>query len=180
MDGATSRLSRTAAVEHFNEEGSTDFCFILSTRAGGLGLNLTGADTVILYDSDWNPQNDLQAEARAHRIGQTKCVNIYRLVTKDSIEESILERSKRKMVLSHLVIQGMDTSGRSFFRQGNDSASKFGRDELQEILKFGAKNLFQVWASRRMVGCGAGGRGGRAWQPHPEVNAAAGGADHTQ
>eukprot|EP00667_Euglena_gracilis_P000358 EG_transcript_358 len=143
LDGGTSRLSRTAAVEHFNEPGSTDFCFILSTRAGGLGLNLTGADTVILFDSDWNPQNDLQAEARAHRIGQTKCVNIYRLVTKDSIEESILERSKRKMVLSHLVIQGMDTSGRSFFRQATDSASKLGRDELQEILKFGAKNLFQ-------------------------------------
>lgn len=66
------------AMEHFNAKGSKDFCFLLSTRAGGLGINLATADTVVIFDSDWNPQNDLQAMSRAHRIGQTETVNIYR------------------------------------------------------------------------------------------------------
>jgi chromodomain-helicase-DNA-binding protein 1 len=66
---------RRNALDHFNAEGSTDFCFLLSTRAGGLGVNLATADTVIIFDSDWNPQNDLQAQARAHRIGQKKQVS---------------------------------------------------------------------------------------------------------
>ena len=66
------------AMEHFNAPGSTDFAFLLSTRAGGLGFNLSTADTVVIFDSDWNPQNDLQAMSRAHRIGQKDTVNIYR------------------------------------------------------------------------------------------------------
>ena len=65
---------RKDAIDHFNAEGSPDFCFLLSTRAGGLGVNLATADTVVIFDSDWNPQNDLQAQARAHRIGQKKQV----------------------------------------------------------------------------------------------------------
>lgn len=122
-----------------------DFCFLLSTRAGGLGINLASADTVVIFDSDWNPQNDLQAQARAHRIGQKKqvihgpdCfptvsrdrrskpslltsqVNIYRLVTKGTVEEDIIERAKKKMVLDHLVIQRMDTTGRTVL----DSSSR--------------------------------------------------------
>src|SRR5277367_687210 len=100
-------------MEHFNAKGSRDFCFLLSTRAGGLGINLSTADTVVIFDSDWNPQNDLQAQARAHRIGQKNVVNIYRFVTKGTVEEDIIERAKKKMVLDHLVIQRMDTTGRT-------------------------------------------------------------------
>ena len=74
MDGSIRGELRKDAIDHFNAEGSQDFCFLLSTRAGGLGVNLATADTVVIFDSDWNPQNDLQAQARAHRIGQTKQV----------------------------------------------------------------------------------------------------------
>lgn len=78
LDGSTRADLRHQAMEHFNAPGSEDFCFLLSTRAGGLGVNLATADTVIIFDSDWNPQNDLQAMSRAHRIGQQDVVNIYR------------------------------------------------------------------------------------------------------
>merc|ERR1712228_572754 len=105
LDGSIKGEIRRNAIEHFNAEDSKDFCFLLSTRAGGLGINLATADTVIIFDSDWNPQNDLQAQARAHRIGQKEQVNVYRLVTKGSVEEDIVERAKKKMVLDHLVIQ---------------------------------------------------------------------------
>jgi len=74
LDGSIRGELRRDAIDHFNAEGSQDFCFLLSTRAGGLGVNLATADTVVIFDSDWNPQNDLQAQARAHRIGQTKQV----------------------------------------------------------------------------------------------------------
>lgn len=90
---------------------------------------MTGADTVIIFDSDWNPQNDLQAEARAHRIGQTKAVNIYRLVCKETVEEKIFERAKQKMVLDQVVIQSMETAGRP--------SSIFSKNDIAEILKFG-------------------------------------------
>ncbi|ONM60448.1 Protein CHROMATIN REMODELING 5, partial [Zea mays] len=92
LDGSTRADLRHQAMEHFNAPGSDDFCFLLSTRAGGLGINLATADTVIIFDSDWNPQNDLQAMSRAHRIGQQETVNIYRFVTCKSVEEDILER----------------------------------------------------------------------------------------
>lgn len=81
LDGSRSAASRSAAVDRFNKKSFDRFIMLLSTRAGGLGLNLVSADTVIIYDSDWNPQNDLQAMARAHRIGQTRAVSVYRLLT---------------------------------------------------------------------------------------------------
>jgi len=146
LDGGIKGELRRKALEHFNAEGSQDFCFLLSTRAGGLGINLATADTVIIFDSDWNPQNDLQAQARAHRIGQKNQVNIYRLVTKASVEEDIVERAKRKMVLDHLVIQRMDTTGRTVLDRKATSpsnATPFNKDELNAILKFGAEELFK-------------------------------------
>lgn len=76
LDGSIKGELRKQALDHFNAEGSQDFCFLLSTRAGGLGINLATADTVIIFDSDWNPQNDLQAQARAHRIGQKNQVRV--------------------------------------------------------------------------------------------------------
>uniref|UniRef100_A0A7N1A9V4 Helicase C-terminal domain-containing protein n=1 Tax=Kalanchoe fedtschenkoi TaxID=63787 RepID=A0A7N1A9V4_KALFE len=97
LDGSTKAELRHQAMEHFNAPGSDDFCFLLSTRAGGLGINLATADTVIIFDSDWNPLNDLQAMSRAHRIGQQDVVNICRFVTSKSVEEDFLERAKKKM-----------------------------------------------------------------------------------
>lgn len=144
LDGSIKGELRKQALDHFNAEGSQDFCFLLSTKAGGLGINLATADTVIIFDSDWNPQNDLQAQARAHRIGQKNQVNIYRLVTRSSVEEEIVERAKRKMVLDHLVIQRMDTTGRTVLdKKSSSSTTPFNKEELTAILKFGAEELFK-------------------------------------
>uniref|UniRef100_A0AAX7ST26 DNA helicase n=1 Tax=Astatotilapia calliptera TaxID=8154 RepID=A0AAX7ST26_ASTCA len=143
LDGSIKGEMRKQALDHFNAEGSEDFCFLLSTRAGGLGINLASADTVVIFDSDWNPQNDLQAQARAHRIGQKRQVNIYRLVTKGSVEEDIIERAKKKMVLDHLVIQRMDTTGKTVLHTGSAPSAPFNKEELSAILKFGAEELFK-------------------------------------
>ncbi|XP_044766089.1 chromodomain-helicase-DNA-binding protein 1 [Coccinella septempunctata] len=145
LDGGIKGELRRQALDHFNAEGSQDFCFLLSTRAGGLGINLATADTVIIFDSDWNPQNDLQAQARAHRIGQKNQVNIYRLVTARSVEEEIVERAKQKMVLDHLVIQRMDTTGRTVLdkKGGSANTTPFNKEDLTAILKFGAEELFK-------------------------------------
>ncbi|VDK84847.1 unnamed protein product [Litomosoides sigmodontis] len=145
LDGSMRSDLRKAALDHFNAPNSPDFCFLLSTRAGGLGINLATADTVIIFDSDWNPQNDLQAMSRAHRIGQKKQVNIYRLVTKASVEEEIVERAKRKLVLDHLIIQRMDTTGRTVLSKTTvtNGTMPFDKQDLAMILKFGAEELFK-------------------------------------
>merc|ERR1711962_1492838 len=149
LDGGIKGDTRKNAIDHFNAPDSKDFCFLLSTRAGGLGINLATADTVIIFDSDWNRQNDLQAQARAHGIGQKEQVNVYRLVTKNSVEEEIIERAKKKMVLDHLVIQRMDTTGRTIHKNSGPSqdstkqGNPFNKDELSSILKFGAEELFK-------------------------------------
>ncbi|CAN1170496.1 Protein CHROMATIN REMODELING 5 [Linum perenne] len=142
LDGSTKAEMRHQAMEHFNAPGSDDFCFLLSTRAGGLGINLATADTVIIFDSDWNPQNDLQAMSRAHRIGQQEVVNIYRFVTSKSVEEDILERAKKKMVLDHLVIQKLNAEGRLEKKEAK-KGSCFDKNELSAILRFGAEELFK-------------------------------------
>lgn len=85
IDGSTDMNSRDSQIEQFMSEDSGKYIFLLSTRAGGLGINLTAADTVVIYDSDFNPQMDLQAMDRAHRIGQKNCVNVYRLITENTV-----------------------------------------------------------------------------------------------
>lgn len=92
-------------MERFNNDGKI-FCFILSTRSGGVGVNLTGADTVIFYDSDWNPTMDAQAQDRCHRIGQTRDVHIYRLISEKTIEENILKKAHQKRLLGEIAIEG--------------------------------------------------------------------------
>lgn len=92
-------------MERFNGDPKI-FAFILSTRSGGVGVNLTGADTVIFYDSDWNPTMDAQAQDRCHRIGQTRDVHIYRLVSEMTIEENILKKANQKRLLGDLAIEG--------------------------------------------------------------------------
>ncbi|KAM3160773.1 Nuclear protein STH1/NPS1 [Lachancea thermotolerans] len=105
LDGATKTEERTGMLKLFNAPNSEYFCFLLSTRAGGLGLNLQTADTVIIFDTDWNPHQDLQAQDRAHRIGQKNEVRILRLITTDSVEEVILERALQKLDIDGKVIQ---------------------------------------------------------------------------
>ncbi|OJJ49915.1 hypothetical protein ASPZODRAFT_89549 [Penicilliopsis zonata CBS 506.65] len=104
IDGAISQTDRHAQIKAFNTDPNHKI-FLLSTRAGGQGINLVAADTVILFDSDWNPQQDLQAQDRAHRIGQTKPVVVYRLATKGTVEQTLLEKADSKRRLERLVIQ---------------------------------------------------------------------------
>lgn len=105
LDGQTAHEDRNRQIQEFNMENSTKFVFMLSTRAGGLGINLATADVVIIYDSDWNPQMDLQAMDRAHRIGQKKQVRVFRFITENTVEEKIVERAEIKLRLDKLVIQ---------------------------------------------------------------------------
>lgn len=105
LDGHTKSDDRTTLLNTFNAPNSEYFCFLLSTRAGGLGLNLQTADTVIIFDTDWNPHQDLQAQDRAHRIGQKNEVRILRLITDNSVEEAILDKAHAKLDIDGKVIQ---------------------------------------------------------------------------
>ncbi|KAA3483422.1 protein CHROMATIN REMODELING 19-like [Gossypium australe] len=108
LDGSTQVTDRQTIVDDFNNDTSIFAC-LLSTRAGGQGLNLTGADTVVIHDMDFNPQIDRQAEDRCHRIGQTRPVTIYRLVTKGTVDENVYEIAKRKLTLDAAVLEsGLD------------------------------------------------------------------------
>ncbi|KAF5465530.1 hypothetical protein F2P56_015526 [Juglans regia] len=132
IDGNTGGEDRDASIDAFNKPGSEKFVFLLSTRAGGLGINLATADVVILYDSDWNPQVDLQAQDRAHRIGQKKEVQVFRFCTEYTIEEKVIERAYKKLALDALVIQ-----------QGRLAEQKtVNKDELLQMVRFGAEMVF--------------------------------------
>ena len=133
LDGSTNSRDRQARVDEFNAPGSSKFVFLLSTRAGGLGINLATADTVVIYDADWNPHNDLQALSRAHRLGQQNKVMIYRLVSRDSVEERILQVAKKKLLLEHVVV------GKT---RSNKKDAALSKAELDDVLRYGAQDLF--------------------------------------
>ncbi|XP_078107526.1 putative global transcription activator SNF2L2 isoform X1 [Sander vitreus] len=132
LDGTTKSEDRAALLKKFNEEGSQYFIFLLSTRAGGLGLNLQAADTVVIFDSDWNPHQDLQAQDRAHRIGQQNEVRVLRLCTVNSVEEKILAAAKYKLNVDQKVIQA------GMFDQKSSSHER--RAFLQAILETEEQN----------------------------------------
>ncbi|KAF8392449.1 hypothetical protein HHK36_022791 [Tetracentron sinense] len=143
LDGSTKTEERGTLLKQFNAPDSPFFMFLLSTRAGGLGLNLQTADTVIIFDSDWNPQMDQQAEDRAHRIGQKKEVRVFVLVSVGSIEEVILERAKQKMGIDAKVIQA------GLFN--TTSTAQDRREMLQEIMRRGTNSLGTDVPSEREI-----------------------------
>ena len=133
IDGSTKQDERVEMIRDFNNPNSSTHIFLLSTRAGGLGINLASADTVIFFDSDWNPQMDLQAQDRAHRIGQTKPVIVYRLVAAGTVEEKMLERAHAKRTLEKLVIH------RGRFKNALDESRLLDEAELMDILRIDEK-----------------------------------------
>ncbi|KAL5201942.1 hypothetical protein ABZP36_012894 [Zizania latifolia] len=143
LDGSTKTEERGKLLADFNKKDSEYFLFLLSTRAGGLGLNLQTADTVIIFDSDWNPQMDQQAEDRAHRIGQKNEVRVFVLVSVGSIEEEILDRAKQKMGIDAKVIQA------GLFN--TTSTVQDRRAMLQEILRRGTSSLGTDIPSEREI-----------------------------
>uniref|UniRef100_A0A0A9YRD7 Chromodomain-helicase-DNA-binding protein 6 n=1 Tax=Lygus hesperus TaxID=30085 RepID=A0A0A9YRD7_LYGHE len=135
IDGRIRGNLRQAAIDRFCKPDSDRFVFLLCTKAGGLGINLTAADTVIIYDSDWNPQNDLQAQARCHRIGQQKMVKVYRLLCRNTYEREMFDKASLKLGLDKAVLQSMNTS------QGGKEISnnkQLTKKEIEDLLKKGA------------------------------------------
>ncbi|KAI4967368.1 hypothetical protein ZWY2020_028337, partial [Hordeum vulgare] len=129
IDGSVKLEDRRRQIAEFNDLNSSMNVFILSTRAGGLGINLASADTCILYDSDWNPQMDLQAMDRCHRIGQTRPVHVYRLATSNSVEGRIIKRAFGKLKLEHVVI------GKGQFEQNSTKPNVLDEEELLALLR---------------------------------------------
>uniref|UniRef100_W5MK45 Chromodomain helicase DNA binding protein 9 n=1 Tax=Lepisosteus oculatus TaxID=7918 RepID=W5MK45_LEPOC len=134
IDGRVRGNLRQAAIDRFSKPDSDRFVFLLCTRAGGLGINLTAADTCIIFDSDWNPQNDLQAQARCHRIGQNKAVKVYRLITRNSYEREMFDRASLKLGLDKAVLQSM--SGRENSVGG--VIQQLSKKEIEDLLRRGA------------------------------------------
>ncbi|KAJ7169708.1 SNF2 family DNA-dependent ATPase [Mycena filopes] len=135
LDGNTKGKDRQKGMDEFNREGSDVFIYLLTTRAGGVGINLFTADTVIIFDPDFNPH---QAIARAYRYGQKNTCLVFKLMVKDSAEERIVQVGKKKLVLDHLIVQKMDD---------DDDAG----DNVESILTYGAQALFQADAAARDI-----------------------------
>ncbi|KAF2271357.1 uncharacterized protein EI97DRAFT_446688 [Westerdykella ornata] len=146
LDGDTSRARRNLGIRMFNDPKSDYKVMLLSTRAGGLGINLTSAEDVIFLDEDWNPQITLQAEARAHRIGQTKKVTIYKLCTQGTVEEQMMGRIRKKLYLSAKITESMrniHTEGAK--AKGRPSTTEdmpqMGTTQLKSLVRRGAQTL---------------------------------------
>ncbi|RWS29488.1 chromodomain-helicase-DNA-binding protein 8-like protein, partial [Leptotrombidium deliense] len=131
IDGRVRGNLRQAAIDRFCKPDSDRFVFLLCTRAGGLGINLTAADTVIIFDSDWNPQNDLQAQARCHRIGQSKMVKVYRLICRNTYEREMFDKASLKLGLDKAVLQSMNT-------QKSIADNAMSKKEVEDLLRKGA------------------------------------------
>ncbi|KAI9176217.1 hypothetical protein H9P43_006582 [Blastocladiella emersonii ATCC 22665] len=141
IDGHVRGADRQAAIDRFSAEGSESFVFLLCTRAGGVGINLTAADTAVIMDSDWNPTNDLQAQARCHRIGQKKPVQIYRLITRNTYEKEMFDRAGLKLGLEKAILQKMDANSAMGGAPAADE-TKLSKKEVEELLKKGAYGAF--------------------------------------
>lgn len=133
IDGRIRGNLRQAAIDRYSKPDSDRFVFLLCTKAGGLGINLTAADTVIIYDSDWNPQNDLQAQARCHRIGQQKMVKIYRLLCRNTYEREMFDKASLKLGLDKAILQSMNTTQ----KEGGPN-KQMSKKEIEDLLKKGA------------------------------------------
>jgi len=148
VDGAITGRKRQNAIDRYTQGGEDDkpeiFAMLLSTRAGGVGINLTAADTVIIFDSDWNPQNDIQAQARAHRIGQLKKVKVYRFITRKSYETAMFQAASIKLGLDYAVMGGMKPNALAGINGAKeaDNFSSLSKKELENLLKHGAYDIF--------------------------------------
>jgi chromodomain-helicase-DNA-binding protein 7 len=187
LDGRVTGNSRQQAIDRFNTNANS-FVFLLSTRAGGVGINLTAADTVIIFDSDWNPQNDVQAQARCHRIGQTKEVQVYRLITRRSFESEMFDRASKKLGLEHALLEPPNTfkneedgerpldtpSGDemeqllqrayALMQEDESVAREFCEDDIDKIMKERTHRIVLDVPSR-----GAGGAGGPVGYQHMQM-----------
>lgn len=142
IDGATRAMDRQTAIDRFNKSGAGFGIFLLSTKAGGLGINLTAANVVVIFDSDWNPQNDVQAIARAHRIGQTSEVAVFRLVSKKTYEAEMFAKASKKLGLDQAIFLGNTFSKEKDKNEENDF-KKFKPEELDLLLKKGILGLLE-------------------------------------
>ncbi|ELQ75812.1 Chromodomain-helicase DNA-binding protein [Trachipleistophora hominis] len=148
IDGGVRGECRQAAIDRFSSAESDSFVFLLCTRAGGMGINLTSADTVVIFDSDWNPQNDLQAQARCHRIGQTKSVKIYRLITRNTYEREMFDKAGLKLGLDQAILQKnksvrkkehienlLKKGAYGVLMENDEAAQKFCEEDIEMILE---------------------------------------------
>ncbi|KAH3744388.1 chromodomain helicase DNA binding protein [Pelomyxa schiedti] len=153
LDGGVKANDRQMSIERFCNPEYRRFVFLLSTRAGGFGINLAAADTVVIYDSDWNPQNDVQAQARCHRIGQQKDVKVYRLLSRNTYEMIMFDRASKKLGLDQVVLHSIgsnnnnhatvSSTGTGTAKQSAATSSGLSKEEINDMLRYGAYDLFR-------------------------------------
>lgn len=136
IDGTVKGSNRQIRIDRF-QKNENIFVFLLTTRAGGFGINLSRADSVIIFDSDWNPQNDLQAQSRCHRIGQVNAVQVYRLITANTYEKEMYIKASNKLNLDNAILKTLKSSNSSVIEN-----SYLRGQDIESALKFGASNLF--------------------------------------